>query len=202
MARIRLRRWARTNQSQPTNGLRRGRLLGAAALAFLAIMPLHAIVQLPQVRIAARNKEGSPGRKGISGLWSGTYWYGGGDADGMYPVHFNAMIDDVGGALFGDIDEPSTFGEGLEPRLFARLDGERSGLEVRFLKSYDGTNGVDHSVQYIGLANRDYSVIEGRWRIMHDEGGGFRMHRQGASVSIAAEVSAEAEVELVSDTVI
>jgi hypothetical protein len=138
----------------------------------------------PTVRAALIRRSDPPRPAPITaaGVWSGRYHY----ADGQPSVEFNALIDDVAGALFGDIDEIATFGDGAEPRLFARLDGERNGYEVLFLKSYDGTAGVEHSVQYVGRLSADMRTIRGEWRIFSRIGGTFDMTRQGTAPVLRA----------------
>lgn len=83
------------------------------------------------------------GFSSLTGYWAGGYAY----PIGKEPaVPFNATLEDRDGALIGEIDEPNTFADPAAARLFADLIGTRAGLDVRFVKSMDGTGGARHDI--------------------------------------------------------
>ena len=65
-----------------------------------------------------------------------------------------------GGASFtGDMAEINTFAKENTPQLFSTVRGSiDSGGFVRFTKTYDGTGGVSHSVQYQGQLVRRRAI--------------------------------------------
>ncbi len=126
----------------------------------------------------------------MSGSWRGEYSY---DAAGLPPVPFNAELIDVDGRVEGRSDEPNTFGAPGADRLFATLEGSRSGHTVRFVKTYDGSGGQTHAIAYEGRLSADGLRIEGRWRI-NFMAGAFFMEREPPAVAETAEPrAAEAE---------
>jgi hypothetical protein len=132
------------------------------------------------------------GRKAhsLAGPWSGEYGYD--VAAGRRNVPFNAMLGDAEGTLSGFIDEPNTFADPAAERLFATIDGRRSGRDVMFVKTYDGTGNARHSVHYRGEANADFTRIDGVWRVSWLRGP-FYMTRSAAAVEDEVERQAERE---------
>jgi hypothetical protein len=152
-------------------------LVLVSALALDQPAPMSA--QRAPVRIARRT-----GRyTSLSGVWSGAYSYAA--VFDVTPVPFNALIQENGGALTGDIDEPNTFADPTAPRLFASLTGARAGSEVAFAKKYNGAGGAAHVVRYHGVANPDLTRIEGRWTVGGARSGAFFMERSGAEAEAA-----------------
>ncbi len=128
-------------------------------------------------------------RASLEGAWSGEYGY---DVPGRREnVPFNAVLNETEGALSGFIDEPNTFGHPSAARLFASLDGTRAGREVRFVKTYDGTGGVRHSILYQGEANAAFTRIDGVWSVSWLKGP-FYMTR-AATTADGSEIEGEAE---------
>ncbi len=116
----------------------------------------------------------------LSGFWEGTYFYPQ-DAS-MNPVKFTLLLVHEGSGLTGQIWETNTFGERPEPLLHAAVTGtfKNDTRELRFTKSYDGTAGVDHDVEYVArLAEAGKSVEDGRWTI-GGEGGQFNLEKVDA----------------------
>ena len=104
----------------------------------------------------------------LSGVWDGVYKYG--PEEHMAPVYFVLNAKVVGTHLSGSIREPNTFGDDTSTVLIARVDGEIEGESVHFIKTYDGTGGVSHSVEYQGLLDRDGVTVHGRWFIDESSG--------------------------------
>jgi hypothetical protein len=102
----------------------------------------------------------SPGTAGLTGWWSGEYWYLG----MSFPTPFTAHIDDHDGALSGSTLEPNTFADASLAELSADLFGDRRNFEVRFIKRYHRAPGV-HAlpIAYVGVANADFTLVEGDW---------------------------------------
>lgn len=104
----------------------------------------------------------------LSGVWDGVYKYG--PEENMAPVYFVLHAKVAGTHLSGTIREPNTFGDDTSTLLIANVDGEIEEESVRFTKTYDGTGGVSHSVEYQGLLDRDGASVHGRWFIGESSG--------------------------------
>lgn len=97
-----------------------------------------------------------------SSYWQGQYAY----PDGREPVVFIMTLDSAGdGSFTGDSEEPATFGNGSSPTLTATLDGATRGPLIRFTKTYDGSGGQTHSVEYEGKISNDGNSINGAWHL-------------------------------------
>jgi hypothetical protein len=113
-----------------------------------------------------------------SGMWIGEYRYSEGAVDqagnAMQPVPFRMFIVHNGDALWGYVHEPKTFGEGHSPGLHATLEGrfDSTTKRVSFTKTYDGTGGVRHAVEYQGQVSED-DTITGTWEIPNHNRGTF-----------------------------
>lgn len=133
----------------------------------------------------------------VAGDWTGVYDYGEGFDDA---VPFTAMLFDVAGAVWGQTRERN----GLDPEisgetLRADISGRRSGREVIFTKTYQGSPvGGEFPITYAGLLSGDGRRIEGRWTIPAmgpDMTGPFRMDRiPGAASRRAARTEATESV--------
>jgi hypothetical protein len=102
---------------------------------------------------------------GLSGIWTGTYYYSSGNK--QQPVQFIFNFSQTG--CSGRSEEPNTFGEKSAPKLFANLSCSVTSLSagqvITIVKTYDGTGGVSHSVLYTGTVSPDMRTIYGRWAI-------------------------------------
>jgi len=95
----------------------------------------------------------------LSGVWQGVYWGG-----GNQPTAFQVTLrDDAGPAISGSIVENNGFGDMNSPFLLATFSGRTQGVNVSFIKSYDGTGGVAHSVSYEGRLLSNGRRIVGAW---------------------------------------
>ena len=103
-------------------------------------------------------------------FWSGRYFYG---KNNRQSVPFELDLKHEGTTISGRITEPRTFGNPTSNELYATIFGsvEWDG-SVRFTKTYDGTAGVSHSVEYVGLlkGSGDWREITGTWRIKRTTG--------------------------------
>lgn len=97
----------------------------------------------------------------ITGQWLGFYAYSG----GRNPVNFSIQMNEMDGALTGIIKEPNTFGNATAANLYATLAGRVDGIDVYFRKTYDGSGGQTHSVEYTGTIMNSGRKIVGEWRI-------------------------------------
>lgn len=93
--------------------------------------------------------------------WDGAYYY----SDNRPPVPFKMQMQQNGGKVSGRISEPATFGDGSSPNLYANLSGVVTGTSISFVKTYDGTGGQTHSVQYDGGISLDGLSVTGNWRV-------------------------------------
>lgn len=96
------------------------------------------------------------------GAWNGSYGY----LNASQRVPFKLIVTTIDGSKFaGKIAEPATFGSGTSKYLFANVFGEIGSNRVNFIKVYDGTGGVSHSVNYQGILRNNISGINGNWAI-------------------------------------
>ena len=136
-------------------------------LALLVVLPLLGAVAF---REGLFGGEKEIDESGLSGTWKGTYDSFGGASQG--PVRWTAEITCRRGRLTGRITEPNTFGDPSASRLYAEIEGTVTGDgTVSFVKTYDGTGGVSHSIDYRGKLDRTTMTITGKWSGMAD----FRM---------------------------
>jgi hypothetical protein len=110
----------------------------------------------------------------LSGFWTGVYDY---PVTHREPVPFNAVIEDVGGALSGEIVEPNTFSQAKERELFANISGTRQGTAVHFIKTYERVPRGGHSLVYQGTLDGTGTRIDGTWRAHAGWSGPFVMNR-------------------------
>lgn len=107
-------------------------------------------------------------------VWRGTYVYGNGRA----PVQFTLLVTSgQGGRFEGVIVEPNTFGDRAFPELFADVTGNADGTALNFAKTYDGTAGQSHTVNYSGTTTGGGRRANGTWQTQ-DLNGTFEMHRR------------------------
>jgi hypothetical protein len=99
----------------------------------------------------------------LSGVWQGSYGYGGNDT--RPPVDFTLDARVTNEHITGRMSEPNTFGTAGVPFLYASVDGWIHGRAVQFTKTYDGTGGQNHSVQYSGYLDRAHRTITGTWQL-------------------------------------
>jgi hypothetical protein len=96
----------------------------------------------------------------LSGVWRGVYWGAGNPA-----VEFQTTLTDGPGPGFaGSIVEANTFGDPAAPLLLATVQGRVAGDSVTFTKTYDGTGGQAHAVQYSGTLVSDRHIV-GTWTV-------------------------------------
>lgn len=115
----------------------------------------------------------------LSGTWQGRYSY----PDLREPVAFVAIVIDAAGGLGGTTHERCSEGEAPGGYLYATLSGQHANSAVAFIKTYDGTGGWTHSVDYDGTINEDGTEITGHWRVQDKWGawtGPFLMMRASA----------------------
>ncbi|MCB1693141.1 MAG: caspase family protein [Pseudomonadales bacterium] len=109
----------------------------------------------------------------LSGSWSGRYYY----EDGRNSVPFVIDLYDTNGSLEGRVSEPATFGAPGARSLYANLAGKVDGKVMTFRKTYDGSGGQRHSVDYQGELDADLMSAKGRWRIP-GASGRFEIYRR------------------------
>jgi hypothetical protein len=113
------------------------------------------------------NPDHAPPADQLTGIWRGEYQYPQG---GQAPVKFELVLIQDGSDVGGFIKEPNTFGGRKEPFLAAVAKGryDRAAGKVTFTKTYDGTAGPNHDVEYTGTLSQDGTKLEGTWDL-----GGF-----------------------------
>jgi hypothetical protein len=129
------------------------------ALSFLAAAPI----------VAAQ-----PAADDLSGGWRGGYL----STDQGDTNTFDMEITQTGNRITGTITEVNTIGN-VEGALFLTSDlvGRVEGRTVTFTKTYDGSGGVSHSVQYRGTLDRNNRRIRGTYTVAGTVGGQFEMVR-------------------------
>lgn len=105
----------------------------------------------------------------LTGVWHGLYTYA--SHPHMPESHFVCILIDNGGRLSGTIHETMNRYRAAPAEASAIVDGAHCGGHVTFLKTYDGTAGVTHSVSYAGVLSGDSDEVEGQWRIDSRYGG-------------------------------
>lgn len=115
----------------------------------------------------------------LTGVWSGYYGYDGQSAR----VPFQAKVSAAGASFAGTTIEPNTFGEPSTMFLTANVVGQAgAGGAVSFVKTYDGTGGQSHSVEYRGTLAPNGQCISGAWSIGEAKGP-FQVCRDARLVS-------------------
>lgn len=86
-------------------------------------------------------------------------------------MQFQVVFQNRGQQLTGRSQEPNTFGQAGVPYLYANVRGSLfADGSVRFIKTYDGTGQVSHSVEYAGTINYSTGTIAGTWSITGSNG--------------------------------
>ena len=108
----------------------------------------------------------------VSGVWYGRW---NGDDRRVRANRFIAHLAEGGGQFAGTTTEPD-----LSQRagiILAIVEGSRAGPEIRFIKQYDGSGRLTHSVLYSGRINGAGTEIHGTWRFS-SYSGSFTMERE------------------------
>jgi hypothetical protein len=121
----------------------------AARVAFVVVVLFAALQAAPACAAS------------LIGEWRGAYAY----TDTNPPVPFSLALSQSGKVISGRSTELATFGQGPTRYLYATISGAADGQTVAFTKTYDGTGGQNHSVQYTGTLSEDGSVISGSWTL-------------------------------------
>jgi hypothetical protein len=99
----------------------------------------------------------------LTGSWKGHYEYPNGS--GRTAVDFTQDLTFSQGLVTGYVSEPNTFGDKTSKNLYASFSGAVAGNDIQWVKTYDGTGGVSHSVTYQGKLDRRARKIVGKWQI-------------------------------------
>jgi hypothetical protein len=117
-------------------------------------------------------------RNVTGGLWRGESAY---PADSKRdPIKYELVMIQDGKFVVGFIKEPNTFGKRAEqPWLHSLFKGrfDKESGKFTFTKTYDGTSGISHDVEYSGLLSGNERKIGGTWRITGDWGAAFTMEK-------------------------
>jgi uncharacterized caspase-like protein len=104
----------------------------------------------------------------LTGAWYGTYAYPDNGAQ-QGPVRFRLSLVQDGAKVSLNVKEPTSFGAdpAVTPFLYALGTGQYDPAtrELKFTKTYDGTGGQSHSVEYTGIISEDGSKVEGNWNL-------------------------------------
>ena len=95
-----------------------------------------------------------------SQAWQGVY-----AGEGNAPTTFTATLSISGNRVAGTMVEPNTFGEQDVVFLLSDVAGTVNGERVVFIKTYDGSGGVSHSVRYEGVLSSNGRRIAGSWSL-------------------------------------
>lgn len=104
-------------------------------------------------------------------------WYGSWSAEhpDVAPNRFLALLEEQAWAVTGTIIEPDD--EGSDDVHRALVGGERSGSSIAWVKQYDGSGRLAHSVRYSGSVNAEATEIRGHWQL-ESFAGSFTMQRE------------------------
>jgi hypothetical protein len=103
----------------------------------------------------------------LTGVWVGSYQY----PDRRAPVQFLMVVKQgPNGTFTGSLREPNTFGSSSVAFLGASISGTVKSTAVKYTKTYDGTGGQSHSVDYQGLVNWKARVVQGQWSLEGSKG--------------------------------
>jgi hypothetical protein len=115
---------------------------------------------------------------GLAGSWQGVYSY---PDQGRDAVAFAMTLEVRGDTCRGRTEEPNSFAEPSVAYLYADVECQLAGgtLSPRLLfrKTYDGTGGQTHSVDYIGEVSPDGRSVTGTWRV-GTQSGRFSLTKQ------------------------
>ena len=129
----------------------------------------------------------TPDAAALTGTWAGTYFYTTATSTGpsVGSVAFFAELTIDAGRVTGSVVEPNTIGDRSTSELRASIQGSigENGI-VRLVKTYDGTGGIDHSVEYLGRLDPVTQQIEGVWKVTGSEGR-FVMRRHNRMPELA-----------------
>jgi hypothetical protein len=82
----------------------------------------------------------------LTGLWNGLFSY----PRRYDPTSFVAILIESGTSFSGTTHEPCAIGQIPGGVSYATLEGQRDGMAIAFIKTYDGSGGRTHSVGYEG----------------------------------------------------
>jgi hypothetical protein len=111
--------------------------------------------------------------RNLTGVWHGLYSY----PSHPQPVYFVATVISHGGGFSGSTHEAIVGQQAAPLTAFAAIDGILDGHDVAFKKTYDGSNGWNHSVLYEGTLSSDANEIDGQWSLPGNWSGRFLMIR-------------------------
>lgn len=97
----------------------------------------------------------------LTGIWHGLYSY----PMAVEPIYFVATLIHAGRMVSGSTHEAEIGEDGAPLTLYATIDGSKHGQDVAFVKTYDGSGGWSHQVDYSGVLNASGEEIEGRWTV-------------------------------------
>lgn len=132
----------------------------------------------------------STGPASLTGIWHGLYTY----AAQPEPVYFVATLIQSGPLLSGTTHESEVGLAGSPLSLFAAIEGQVDADIIRFSKTYDGSEGWRHAVEYEGLLRDDRTEIEGFWVIRP---GGDQLGATGRFLMIRSPGASESVVRKV-----
>lgn len=112
-----------------------------------------------------------PARASLAGEWRGVYFQG----PDNQATEFTATITEDRGRISGAIIEPNMFGDNSSYWLFSTFAGRVDDGTISFAKTYDGTAGQSHTVQYQGQVLSGRRIV-GTWSLA-GAGGQFEMGR-------------------------
>lgn len=98
----------------------------------------------------------------LTGVWDGLYRQPGRKRH----VPFTATLIDSGNLITGATHEPCNLPDCPIKTHHAMLSGERTGLAVAFVKSYEPPGFGYGVVHYSGMLSADGMEIAGSWRIL------------------------------------
>ena len=95
-------------------------------------------------------------------MWSGQYGYSDGRASVPFTLTLRVSAD---GSFTGYTTEPETLANSSAKALTADVSGSFNGTRIYFKKTYDGSGGRNHTVEYSGKLSADGHSLSGTWKL-------------------------------------
>ncbi len=145
--------------------------------------------------VAENNSDNHVSGKGVSGLWSGKYWYSKSCMQIPSTVAFSAHFLEEQEVVSGITLEPNTFVLSEFAELAGDIDGKRKGDQISFDKHFNEIPGLsDYEVCYSGVIEENDTRITGTWNVTTESillDGGFELARVSTALKLQKNTSIE-----------
>lgn len=154
-----------------------GRGSKKALSAFASDLSLNGPITYKTLQVILEVADTKDFTASLSGNWVGKYRYPK-PLNGVSEVNFEMNLILSQSRISGFVAEPNTFGDQSASHLYANFNGTIQGSDISWKKTYDGTGGVSHTVNYNGKIDRENAEIKGKWSIPGGWSGPFEIKLQ------------------------